>query len=169
MNEQITAPQVLLVRADGTTEALSSVDALARARAEELDLIEISPKAHPPVVKMGDVGHYLYQVQKKEKKQRSHSKQSEVKMLRFGFRTDRHDIDRLLLRAREFFLEKHSVKFVVRMRGRELSNKDYASQKLRSAIAGLQDVADVEQEVKLQGNQFIVVLRPRKGGKNTLS
>ncbi|MBI4129129.1 translation initiation factor IF-3, partial [Candidatus Peregrinibacteria bacterium] len=140
-----------------------------RARAQELDLIEISPKASPPVVKMGDVGHYLYQVQKKEKKQRSHSKQSEVKMLRFGFRTDKHDLERLLLRAREFFQEKHLVKFVVRMRGRELSNKDYASQKLRGAIAGLQDVADIEQEVKLQGNQFIVVLCPRKGGKNALS
>ncbi len=148
---------------------MSSADALARARAQELDLIEISPKASPPVVKMGDVGHYLYQVQKKEKKQRSHSKQSEVKMLRFGFRTDKHDLERLLLRAREFFQEKHLVKFVVRMRGRELSNKDYASQKLRGAIAGLQDVADIEQEVKLQGNQFIVVLCPRKGGKNALS
>ncbi|MBI1934742.1 translation initiation factor IF-3 [Candidatus Peregrinibacteria bacterium] len=160
---------MLLVSADGTTETMSSADALARARAQELDLIEISPKASPPVVKMGDVGHYLYQVQKKEKKQRSHSKQSEVKMLRFGFRTDKHDLERLLLRAREFFQEKHLVKFVVRMRGRELSNKDYASQKLRGAIAGLQDVADIEQEVKLQGNQFIVVLCPRKGGKNALS
>lgn len=160
---------VLLVSADGTTETVPSVEAIARARSQELDLIEISPKASPPVVKMGDIGHYLYQVQKKEKKQRSHSKQSEVKMLRFGFRTDRHDLERLLLRAREFFAEKHMVKFVVRMRGRELSNKDYASQKLRSAIAGLQDVADVEQDVKLQGNQFIVVLCPRRGGKNTLS
>lgn len=160
---------VLLVSADGTTETMSSADAIARARSQELDLIEISPKATPPVVKMGDVGHYLYQVQKKEKKQRSHSKQSEVKMLRFGFRTDRHDLERLILRAREFFAEKHMVKFVVRMRGRELSNKEYASQKLRSAIAGLQDVADIEQDVKLQGNQFIVVLCPRKGGKNALS
>lgn len=160
---------MLLVSGDGTTETVSSADALARARSQELDLIEISPKAVPPVVKMGDVGHYLYQAQKKEKKQRSHSKQSEVKMLRFGFRTDRHDLERLLLRAREFFAEKHMVKFVVRMRGRELSNKEYASQKLRSAIAGLQDVADVEQDVKLQGNQFIVVLCPRRGGKNALS
>lgn len=160
---------VLLVSPEGATETVSSAEALARARSQELDLIEISPKATPPVVKMGDVGHYLYQAQKKEKKQRSHSKQSEVKMLRFGFRTDRHDLERLLLRAREFFAEKHMVKFVVRMRGRELSNKEYASQKLRSAIAGLQDVADVEQDVKLQGNQFIVVLRPRRGGKNALS
>lgn len=160
---------VLLVSADGTTETVPSAEAIARARSQELDLIEISPKANPPVVKMSDIGHYLYQVQKKEKKQRSHSKQSEVKMLRFGFRTDRHDLERLLLRAREFFAEKHMVKFVVRMRGRELSNKEYASQKLRNAIAGLQDVADIEQDVKLQGNQFIVVLSPRRGGKNALS
>ena len=162
MNEQITVPQVMLVADDGSTEVLSSKDALERARAEGLDLIEVSPKAQPPVVKIGEFGHYLYQLQKKERKQRSHSKQVEVKMLRLGFRTDKHDIDRLISRAKEFFTERHLVKFSLRMRGRELANKDYARDKINGIVRSLEDSADVEQEVKRQGDTFIVILRPKR-------
>ena len=162
MNEQITVPQVMLVADDGSTEVLSSKDALERARAEGLDLIEVSPKAQPPVVKIGEFGHYLYQLQKKERKQRSHSKQVEVKMLRLGFRTDKHDIDRLISRAKEFFTERHLGKFSLRMRGRELANKDYARDKINGIVRSLEDSADVEQEVKRQGDTFIVILRPKR-------
>jgi translation initiation factor IF-3 len=152
----------MLVSDDGHTEVLPIAEAIARAQAQELDLIEVSPKAQPPVVKIGEIGHFLYQLQKKEKKQRSHSKQVEVKMLRFGFRTDRHDLDRLKDRAREFMAERHLVKFSVRLRGRELSNKDYAVQKLKGILEELSDVSEVEQEVKRQGDQFIAILRPKR-------
>ena len=148
---------------DGKAEQLPTTEAIARAQAMELDLIEVSPKANPPVVKIGEYGNYLYQLKKKEKKQKSHSKQSETKMLRFGFRTEKHDLDRLLERAKEFLAERHMVKFAVRLRGRELTNKDYAIQKLKLLITSLKDVSEVEQEIKAQGNQFIAVLRP--GGK----
>jgi translation initiation factor IF-3 len=86
----------------------------------------------------------------------------EVKMLRFGFRTDKHDLDRLADRAREFFAERHLVKFTLRMRGRELANKDYAQQKMQSVVDSLMDSAEVEQEVKRQGDQFIAILRPKR-------
>jgi translation initiation factor IF-3 len=160
LNAQITSPQVLLVGDDGSAETLTVAEALARAQAAELDLIEVSPKAVPPVVKIGDFGHFLYQLQKKEKKQKAHSKQTETKMLRFGFRTEKHDLDRLLDRAREFLAERHMVKFSVRLRGRELTNKDYAVQKLKALLVSLKDVAEVEQDVKAQGNQFMAVVRP---------
>lgn len=147
---------------EGEAETLPTATALARAQAEGLDLIEVSPKAVPPVVKIGEFGHYLYQLQKKEKKQKAHSKQVEVKMLRFGFRTDKHDLDRLATRAREFLDERHLVKFSVRLRGRELANKEYAIDKLKNLVNGLLDAAEIEQEVKRQGDQFIVILRPKK-------
>ena len=162
VNAQITAQQVLLVNDDGTTEELSLAEAIERAKAAEFDLIEVSPKANPPVVKIGEIGHYLYQMSKKEKKQRAGSKQTEVKMLRFGFRTEKHDIDRLMDRAREFFTERHLVKFAVRLRGREFTNKDYAVQKLKNIIAGLADVSEVEMDVRQQGNQFVAVLKPKR-------
>lgn len=161
MNEQIMAPQVLLVSEDGTAETLSREQALERAKAEELDLIEVSPKATPPVVKIAEFGHYLYALQKKEKRQKSHSKQTEVKMLRFGFRTEKHDLDRIIDRAKEFLAERHLVKLSVRLRGREFTNKAYAVNKLKDLMKQLDDVAEVEQDVKSQGNQFIAVMRPK--------
>ena len=161
MNEQITAPKVLLISDEGEAETLTIAEALERAKAVEMDLIEVSPKAEPPVVKIGDFGHYLYQMQKKEKKQKSHSKQSETKMLKFGFRTEKHDLDRLVERAKEFLGERHMVKFAVRLRGRELTNKDYAVTKLKGLMADLANEAEVEQDIKMQGNQFIAVMRPK--------
>lgn len=162
MNEQIRVPEVMLVSDDGKAEVLKISEALARAQEMEQDLIEVSPKAVPPVVKIGDFGHYLYQLQKKEKKQKAHSKQVEVKMLRFGFRTEKHDLDRLADRAREFLSDRHLVKFAVRLRGRELSNKDYAATKLKDLVATLMDVAEIEESVKMQGNQFVAIVRPKR-------
>ena len=154
---------MFLVSDEGEPETLSIADALARAQEAELDLIEISPKAKPPIVKIADMGQYMYQLKKKEQKQRAHSKQTEVKTLRFGFRTERHDLERLMDRAKEFMEERHLVKFVVRMRGRELTNKGYAEEKLRNLVKELADVAEVEQPIKKQGNQFIVILRAKRG------
>lgn len=165
-NEEIRVPEVLLVGDDGEAETLSIEDAIARAYEQEMDLIEVSPKAKPPVVKIDDLGRYLYQQQKKEQKQRSHNKQTEVKMLRFGFRTEKHDLDRLLDRAREFLGERHLVKFVVRLRGRENTNKDYAKKKIIALVAELDDIAEIEQELKPQGNQFSIIVRQKRSGSS---
>lgn len=162
INEQITVPEVMLVADDGATRTLTTKAALEEARALGQDLIEVSPKAVPPVVKIGEFGHFLYQLQKKERKQRSHSKQVEVKMLRLGYRTEKHDIDRLVGRAREFFEERHLVKFAMRLRGRELGNKEYGIAKLKGIVEALKDASDVEQEVKRQGDQFTVILKPKR-------
>ncbi len=162
MNEQINVPEVMLINEEGETEVIATSVALARAKAAEQDLIEVSPKAVPPVVKIGDFGHFLYQLQKKEKKQKAHSKQTEVKMLRFGFRTDTHDLNRLADRAREFLADRDLVKFTVRLRGRELANKDFAIAKLKDLIKGIMDVAELEQDVKRQGDQFFAILRPKQ-------
>ncbi|MEI8230113.1 MAG: translation initiation factor IF-3 [Candidatus Peregrinibacteria bacterium] len=161
INEEIRAEEVLLVSDEGAAERMTVVEALRRAHELEYDLIEVSPKAVPPVVKIANFGQYLYQIRKKEKKQRSHSKQTEVKMLRFGYRTEKHDIERLEDRAREFLAERHLVKFVVRLRGRELSNRDYAKKKLQGIVEDLKDVTEVEQEIRQIGPQFHVIFRAK--------
>ncbi len=137
-------------------------EALKQAQDEGLDLIEVSPKAVPPVVKIGDYGSHLYQLKKKEKRQRAHSKQTEVKMIRFGFRTDTGDLDRQANRSREFLAERHMVKVGIVLRGRENTNKEYAINKLKQFIVNLADVAEVEQPIKRQGNQFMTILRPKR-------
>jgi translation initiation factor IF-3 len=143
-------------------EVLPLAEALKRAQEEELDLIEVSPNAKPPVVKILDRGSYLYQLQKKEKRQKAHSKQTEVKMVRFGFRTDKHDLDRLANQARRFLEDRHLVKIAVRLRGREFTNQEYAKEKLHNFVMGLSDVADVEQEMRKQGNQYMVIVKAKK-------
>ena len=161
INEQIRVPEVRLISGDAQ-EVVSLEEALKRAREQELDLIEVSPSAKPPVCKILDRGSYLYQQKKKERKQKAHSKQTEVKMVRFGFRTDQHDLDRLANQARGFLDDRHLVKIAVRLRGREFTNMDYAKDKLRKFVEGLSDVSDVEQEMKRQGNQFMVIVKAKK-------
>lgn len=164
INEGITAPRVRLVDEEDSEE-MSIAEAIAKAQAEDMDLIEISPNAKPPIVKITDFGRFMYAQKKKEQKQKAHNKQTEVKMLRFSFRTEKHDLDRILDRAREFLSERHLVKLVVRLRGREMTNKDYARQKLAGLVEELMDVSEVEQEVKPQGNQFTAIVRPKRGEK----
>ncbi len=161
MNEQIRVPEVFLV-SDTGGERLPTAAALERARAQELDLIEVSPKAQPPVVKIGDFGSYLYRLKKKDKQQKAHSKHTEVKVIRFGFRTDTGDLDRQANRTREFLAERHMVKVTIVLRGRELSNKEYGITKLKKFVEGLADASEVDQPIKRQGNHFIVILRPKK-------
>jgi translation initiation factor IF-3 len=162
VNEQIRAPEVLLVAEDGAAEKMTIADALARAKEQGFDLIEVSPKAVPPVVKLGEFGSYLYKLKKKEKLQKAHSKHTEVKSIRFGFRTDTGDLDRQADRSREFLAERHMVKVTIVMRGRELTNKDYGIKKLNTFVQSLADVAEVDQSIKRQGNHFMVILRPKK-------
>ena len=161
-NDSIRAPKVLLISDEGDAQEMTIEKALEFAKSQEMDLIEVSPKAKPPVVKLGNLGRYMYQQKKKEQKQKSHNKQTEVKTLRFGFRTERHDLDRILQRAREFLGERHLVKFVIRLRGRENTNKDYAKQKLSNLVMELDDVSEVEQELKPQGNMFSIIVRPKR-------
>lgn len=163
VNDEIRVARVLLVDEEGKTEIVAVEEALSRAREAGVDLVEVSPKADPPVVKLANLGRYLYQLQKKEQKQRSRSHQTEVKTLRFGFRTDQHDLERLIQRAREFLAERHLVKFMVRLRGRELTNKEYAQDKLRKVVAALLDVSEIEQDMKRQGNAFLMIIRPKRG------
>ena len=161
-NEHIRVADVLLVSDGGEARRMPTAEALSLAREQGLDLIEVSPKAVPPVVKIGHYGSYLYQLKKKEKRQKAHSKQTEVKTIRFGFRTDTGDIERQANRTREFLAERHMVKVGIILRGREFTNKEYAIDKLKRFIESLTDVAEVDQSIKKQGNQFIVILRPKR-------
>ncbi|HLD07829.1 MAG TPA: translation initiation factor IF-3 [Candidatus Peribacterales bacterium] len=161
INEQIRSKEVRLV--DGEDQIVVPIEeALRRAQEQELDLIEISPNAVPPVCKILDRGSYLYQLKKKEKRAKAGSKQTEVKMVRFGFRTDQHDLDRLANQARGFLSEKHLVKIGMRLRGRELTNQEYAREKMKKFVEGLADAAEVEQPMRRQGNQYMVIMRAKK-------
>ncbi|MFH0821026.1 MAG: translation initiation factor IF-3 [Candidatus Peregrinibacteria bacterium] len=160
-NDFIRAPQVLLI--DGETKTVvSREDALKRAHEQELDLVEVAPMNNPPVCKIMDYGSYLYDLKKKEKKQRQASKQTETKTIRLSIRTGLHDLEVKARQARKFIEARHIVKVVVIFKGREITHGDLGTEKLNQFFTLLQDVAVMEQIPKRQGYQMLMILNPSK-------
>lgn len=134
--------------------------ALAKAKEQELDLVEISPKAKPPVCKIIDFGKFLYNEQKKEKAQKKASKSNEMKGIRLTFRIAAGDMERQQKKAAEFLEDQHPVRIAMVMRGREKAHKNLAIEKMNGFIEGLKEVGSVDQPPKSSGFQIIAVLKP---------
>ena len=144
---------------------MSLGDALQAAQKKELDLVEVSPKAQPPVCKIMDFGHYLYRQKKAEKKQKLLSKARETKEIRFGIRIAPHDLEVRVNRARKFLEAGHPVKVILQFRGREISHAEIGLKHIAEMQETLSDVAKFEEEPKKRGRSFIAELRPLPEGK----
>jgi translation initiation factor IF-3 len=163
INEAIKAPTIRLVDDDGNQFGIMSKDdALAKANEKELDLVEVSPNAKPPVCKIMDYGRYQYHQKKVEQKHKKMQKQSEVKGIRIGFKTGQHDLDVKRNQAIRFFSKKNIVKVSLIFKGRELAHIDLAKEKLLKFADDLSDIANVEEGPKKQGNNLFMILTPIK-------
>jgi translation initiation factor IF-3 len=140
---------------------VSRNDALDRANAAGLDLVEISPDAEPPVCKILDYGKFKYQEQKKAAEARKHQKIVEVKEIKMRPSIDDHDYDVKMRSIKRFFDEGDKVKITLRFRGREMAHQELGMDLLRRVRADLQDLAKVEAEPRLEGRQMVMVLAPR--------
>lgn len=127
-----------------------------------LDLVEVAPKANPPVCKILDYGKYLYRLNKQEQKQKRMQKQGEMKGIRITFRIDQHDLETKINRAKEFLEDRSSVKVTLAFRGREAAHVDLGKTKLNQFVEALKDVAQIEEAPKMQGSQMIMVLTPKQ-------
>jgi len=137
-------------------------DALAKAKEKDIDLVEVSPQTNPPVCKLMDYGKYRYKQKKIDQKHRKMQKQTEVKGIRMGFRTDSHDIDVKKRQAEKFLKARNMVKVALIFRGRELAHVDLAKAKLLKFAEDLSEVANIEEGPKKQGNNLIMILTPIK-------
>jgi translation initiation factor IF-3 len=137
-------------------------EALKLAQEHELDLVEVAPKAVPPVCKLLDYGKYLYRQNKIEQKQKKMQKQSEMKGIRLTFRIDQHDLETKARQARDFLKDRNSVKVTLVFRGREAAHVDLAKQKLDFFAKSLQDIGQLEESPKKQGSQMIMIIVPLK-------
>lgn len=127
------------------------------------DLIEISPNANPPVCKLLDYGKYRYEQMKKEKLQRKHQQQTQVKEIRLHPNTDDHDFEYKARHVRRFLEEGNKVKATVIFKGREITYKEQGEDILRRLLEKVEDVTKVEQEPKMEGaKQMIMILAPEK-------
>ena len=166
VNEEIDASSIRVVDEDGQVLGVMSVrQALESARAQGLDLIEIAPKAEPPVCKIIDLGKYRYELQKREKLQKKSQHQHQLKEIRFKAATDTHDFDFKTRHAREFLLDGDKVKASVMFRGREIVHSALGIEMLKRFVHALEDVSKIDQEIKMEGSTCSVILSPDKEKK----
>jgi translation initiation factor IF-3 len=136
--------------------------ALELAKERDTDLVEVSPTAHPPVCRLMDYGKYLYRQKKQDQKHKSKQKKNEVKGIRVSLRTDVHDIEVKVKRARKFLEQGNSIKVALIFRGREVTQYDLAVEKMLTIKDALVDVAKCDQEPKKQGYNLFMILSPLK-------
>lgn len=152
-----------VVTEGGTLGVLPIEEALAAAQQRNLDLVEISPNADPPVVKIMDFGKYRYEQQKKVKEQRKkQARQGELKEVRFRPNTDDHDYAFKMKHAREFLEQGNKVKAWVQFRGRDIIYKDRGAAVLSRFIEDLSDIAKVDQAPQMEGRRMTIMLTPEK-------
>ena len=128
----------------------------------ELDLVEISPNADPPVCKIADYQKFLYQQKKREKENKAKSSRIEVKEIRFGPQTDDHDYNFKLKHAQKFLQDGDKVKAYVFFKGRSILFKEQGEEILLRFANDLEDLAKVDQLPVLEGKRMIVMLSPKK-------
>lgn len=138
---------------------MSRVEALRTAKDAELDLVEVSPNASPPVAKIIDWGKYNYQRTKQLQKNKKHSKVADVKQIRLSLKIGSHDIDVKLKKVYAFLNDGHKVKFIVFYRGRELAHKDIGFKLAERIIEILGDEIIVDQPPQFSGKQLFFTVR----------
>ena len=137
-------------------------EALAAAEAAELDLVEVSPNADPPVCKILDYGKYKYEQQKKASEARKKQKIVDIKEVKIRPGIEDHDYGVKMRNARRFLEEGDKVKVTMRFRGREMAHQQIGEDLLKRMKEELSDVGKVELEPKLEGRQIIMVIGPSK-------
>jgi translation initiation factor IF-3 len=135
-------------------EALKQVDAL------ELDLVEVAPDAQPPVCRMMDYGKFRYEQKKKSHGPKKHSV-IDIKEVKMGSRTDRHDVVHKVRNIRQFIEKGQRVKVSVFFRGREITHPELGRQMLSGVVDQLRDIAKVDIEPRLEGRSMAMLLTPK--------
>src|SRR5499427_1682042 len=162
VNEEILSRTILLIGDDGHKYGPIGIDE-ARALAEEqgFDLVEVSPEAKPPVVKLMDYGKYKYEQQKKAAEARKKQKVIEIKEIKMRPTIDDHDYDVKMRSMRRFFDHGDKVKVTLRFRGREMAHQHLGMELLGRIQEATETFAKMEQFPKMEGRQMMMVLAPR--------
>jgi translation initiation factor IF-3 len=162
VNHRIRVPEVLVIGPDGgKLGVLQTHEALRMALDQGLDLVEINPKADPPVCKILDFGKYKYEEKKKAAQARRNQAVVEVKEVKLRPKTDDHDIDFKTRAARRFLESGHKVKFTVRFRGREITHPEKAHEQLDIILKALDDVANVETRPMMEARAMSIIVAPK--------
>ena len=169
INEEIRIREVRVTSASGEQLGIMQTrDALRMAEEQHLDLVEVAPKAKPPVCRIMDFGKYRYEQQKREKEAKKRQKVITVKEVKLRPNIEQHDFDVKLKNALRFLEEGNKVKVTIMFRGRELSHPELGREVLDKVSAQLKELVSIERDAKLEGKNMTMILAPKaqtKGGK----
>src|SRR5690242_14416543 len=162
VNHRIRVPEVRVIDANGEMlGVLSTHEALRRAQEQGLDLVEVNPKAEPPVCKILDFGKYKYEEKKKAGEAKRKQTVVEIKEIKLRPKTDDHDIAFKTKAARRFLEAGHKVKFTVRFRGREITHPEKAQEQLDWIIPQCEEIANVEVRPAMEQRTMTLVMAPK--------
>ena len=160
-NNRINSPEVQVINSSGENLGiLNTNEAIAMAKEEGLDLIEISPNAKPPVCKIIDMGKYKYDAQKKANVAKKKQKKVEHKEIKMRPVTESHDYEFKVKNAKKFIAKGDKVKFTIRFKGRELQHSHLGRELMDKIKADMNEVGKVELHPKFDGKQMIMVIQP---------
>lgn len=165
VNEGIRVAEVRLIGPDGGNVGVVPIkEALKIAREADLDLVEVSPGANPPVCRVMDFGKFIYERAKKEREARKSQTKIEVKEIRLRPKTNEAHRGFKVDDARRWLNQGHKVRVTVKFRGREMDYPEIALEDLKEIAQDLSDVATIEVPPQMEGRTMLVVLAPTKGG-----
>ena len=163
INNQITADKVRLIGPDGKQIGIVSLkEALRKANDMELDLVEISPNAEPPVCRILDFSKYYFEKEKKAREARKRQHEVEVKEIKFGPNTEEHDYNFKKNNAIKFLKQHNKVKFTVRFRGRQMAHKELGYKVLDKLKEDLAHLIEIDSEPVSERNMLSIVVSPKK-------
>lgn len=166
MNEEIKVREVRLIDAEGNQAGIVTIEqALAAAEQAQLELVEISPNAKPPVCRIMDYGKFLYEQNKQKNAQKKKQKQIEIKEVKFSPRTEKGDYLVKLRNLIRFLEHGDKAKITLRFRGREITHMEVAVKLMDQLKADLEPHGVIEQLPKLEGKQIVMVVAPKKKEK----
>jgi len=166
INERIRVPEVRVIGSENEQLGIMPTrEALARAREEGLDLVEVAANAAPPVARIMDYGKFKYEQSKKAKETRRKAKQIEVKEVKMRPKIDEHDYDFKTRNAKKFLREGDKVKMTIMFRGREMAHTEFGIRILEKVAADVADSAVVERPPKIEGRNMTMILSPKPEGK----
>jgi translation initiation factor IF-3 len=157
-------PEVRVIGGDGSQVGIVPThEALRMAEEQGLDLVEVSPRAVPPVCRIMDFGRFKYQESKKEKASRKHQSTVVIKEIKFRPKTDTHDLDFKLKHIRRFLGEGNKVRLMIVFRGREIVHPETGHAMLDVVSKEVADISMIEQKPSMEGRRMVMVLGPRSG------
>lgn len=162
VNHRIRVPEVRVVAEDGSNlGVLSTEAALRRAQEVGLDLVEVNPKAMPPVCKILDFGKYKYEEKKKAREAKKKQTVVEVKEIKIRPKTDDHDLDVKVRAIRKFIEAGNKVKVTCRFRGREITHPERAQMQLTFILGKIEDLVNIEQRPTMEARTMAILVSPK--------